>query len=174
MANKAAWLMAKQAKPFKIDDAPMPVPGDHDVVIRNYAVAISPADILVQQMGIIFEKYPKVLGVDAAGEVTAVGAKVTKFKPGDRVIAWIKINRMEAWSDGGFQLFAKTSEKFVSKVPDAVPSKDACELPQGMCTTSIGLFAKEDALGLPYPQVSPKPTGEVIVIWAGAYVVHAI
>ncbi|KAF2101536.1 quinone reductase [Rhizodiscina lignyota] len=168
MANKAAWLMAKQAKPFKVDEALMPVPGDDEVVIRNHAVGINAADILVQQLGIIYQKYPKVIGVDVAGEVTTVGEKVIKFKPGDRVLAWIKSNMAEAGSDGAFQLFAKTSGDFVCKIPDDVPFKNACVMPQGMGTASMGLFAKEDGLGLPYPQVPPKPTGEVIVVWAGA------
>jgi hypothetical protein len=40
MSNKAAWLTAAKARPFKVDDAPMPTPEPHEVVIRNYATAI--------------------------------------------------------------------------------------------------------------------------------------
>jgi hypothetical protein len=52
MANKAAWLTAAQVMPFKVDDAPMPVPEADKVVIRNRAVAINPVDWAMQAMGI--------------------------------------------------------------------------------------------------------------------------
>lgn len=79
MSNKAAWLTAAKARPFKVDDAPMPTPEPHEVVIRNYATAINPADYGIQDSGIIIEKYPFILSCDAAGEVTAVGSAVTTF-----------------------------------------------------------------------------------------------
>lgn len=41
MANKAAWLVGKQARPLKVDDAPMPEPGPDDIIVRNHTVAIN-------------------------------------------------------------------------------------------------------------------------------------
>jgi NADPH:quinone reductase-like Zn-dependent oxidoreductase len=72
MSNKAAWLTATKARPFKVDNAPMPTPEPHEVVIRVYATAINPIDVAIQQKGIIIEseRYPWILGIDAAGEVT--------------------------------------------------------------------------------------------------------
>lgn len=166
MSNKAAWTMAKAAKEFKIDDAPMPMPKDNEVVVRNHALAINPADIAIRDMGILMQKYPKVLGEDIAGVVTSVGAAVTRFKPGDRVLAMVSIGYETGGNDGAFQLFAKAFEHFVCKIPDHIQFKDACVLPLCMCTASVALFAKEN-LALPYPQVPAKSSGEVVVVWAG-------
>lgn len=62
MTNQAAWLTAAKARPFEIAEAPMPVPRTGEVVIRNHAAAINPADAIVQELGILVEKYPAILG----------------------------------------------------------------------------------------------------------------
>lgn len=166
MSNKAAWTRSKGEKEFKIDDAPMPIPNDREVVIRNYALAINPADIAIRDMGVLMQKYPKVLGEDIAGVVFAVGSAVTRFKKGDRVLAMVSIGFETGGNDGAFQLYAKASEHFVCKIPDQVEFKDACVLPLCMCTASGALYAK-DTLDFPYPQATAKPSGEVVVVWAG-------
>ena len=66
--------------------------GDGDVLVRVQAASVNPADwyamtgapyVARVQMGL---RKPKArLGLDLAGEVTAVGGNVTRFKPGDEV-----------------------------------------------------------------------------------------
>lgn len=164
MANKAAWLMEKQAYPFKIDDAPMPEPGPHDITIKVRAVAINPVDMAVQAMGIIYDEFPRILGIDAAGEVIAVGSEVTSFKIGDRVFGSFN-DYMEG--KGIFQLYCNLYDSLTAKLPDHVDFKDGCVLPLAMCTACTGLF-EDYNLGLPYPEVNPKPVNKTILIWGGA------
>ena len=40
-------------------------------------------------------QFPAVLGSDVSGEVIAVGAKVSRFKPGDKVLAYVRKSHAE-------------------------------------------------------------------------------
>ena len=168
MANKAAWITEAKARPFKIDDAPMPVPGPNEVVVRNRAVAVNPVDWAMQALGIIIPKYPFIEGSDMAGEIHAVGSSVKDFRVGDRVVA-----PNSPWPDvvparAAFQLFSLATARVLTKLPDNVSYAEACVLPLAMCTAASALF-QSDTLGLQsLPHLNPKPTGKVVLIWAGS------
>jgi NADPH:quinone reductase-like Zn-dependent oxidoreductase len=81
-----------------IEDVPKPVPGERDLLVKLAASSITSGDArmrafnLPKPFGIpgrlalgIFGPRKKVLGVEFAGTVEAVGRAVTKFRPGDRV-----------------------------------------------------------------------------------------
>lgn len=55
-------------------------------VLRR-ALAANPVDLKIQQHAIIPMTYPKVIGLDLAGDVVEVGFDVTHLKKGDRVMA---------------------------------------------------------------------------------------
>ncbi len=71
---------------LKIEDVPTPQPGPNQVLVRNHAVGVNPVDTYlranVDNRG---PKLPYTPGSDASGVVEAVGAGVTRVKPGDRV-----------------------------------------------------------------------------------------
>ena len=85
-----------------IEDVEMPAVGHDDVLIQVYASTVSAADHRaraldvpaglwlpsVLTLGVRRPRRP-VLGMDASGVVTAVGANVTRFAPGDEVIAML-------------------------------------------------------------------------------------
>ena len=60
-------------------------PGPHDVAIEIMYSGICHSDIHTVKAEWGRQHYPVVPGHEIAGVVTAVGAKVTKFQPGDRV-----------------------------------------------------------------------------------------
>src|ERR1700761_7594615 len=152
--NKAAWLTAKQARPFEVKDSPMPEPKENQVVIRVHATAINPVDWAIQATGMLVEEYPAILGIDAAGEVSAVGSKVTHVKVGDRVTGCVD-EEINAFVGGAFQLYTALSGPLTARLPDSVSFADASVLPLGMCTACVGLYEKNN-LQLPLPQVEPK------------------
>ncbi len=83
--NQAAWLV-KAGEPFQVGDAPLPVAGPGEIVVKNSAVAINPVDGHMYGIGIFVQQWPTILGNDIAGEVYEVGPDVQRFKKGDRVI----------------------------------------------------------------------------------------
>ena len=174
MANKAAWLTGAKVKPFKVDDAPMPVPEANEVVIRNHAVAINPVDWAMQAMGagIIWQTYPLIEGLDAAGEISAIGSAVKDLKIGDRVVAILDSGSSQKKTTAAFQLFSSASKNGVAKIPDHISYAEASVLPLCISTAASGLF-QPDTLALPHPQINPKPTGKVVLVWGGSSSVGA-
>ena len=76
---------------------PDPVPGPGQVLIRVRAVSLNYRDLLMSK-GLYNPKLklPIVPISDGAGEVVATGAGVTRFKPGEQVVA----SFMPEWVDG--------------------------------------------------------------------------
>ena len=77
-----------------------PAIGDHDVLVRVRAAAVNPGDWAIMSglpyiarpaplYGLRRPKNP-VRGVDVAGQVEAVGAGVTRLRPGDEVFGWCR------------------------------------------------------------------------------------
>jgi putative PIG3 family NAD(P)H quinone oxidoreductase len=71
-----------------VRDVPVPVPADDEVLIKVHAAGLNRADLLQRQ-----GKYDppagmtRILGMEAAGEVVALGKKVQRWKVGDKVCA---------------------------------------------------------------------------------------
>ncbi len=108
-------------------DVAVPVPGPKDVLIAVRAASMNPVDWKVRsgELRIITgTRFPKVLGSECAGEIAAVGELVTRFRPGDPVIAWPGVRRL-----GAFAQSAAVPEASVCvKLPE-LSYEQACCLP---------------------------------------------
>jgi NADPH2:quinone reductase len=69
---------------FEAVEANLPAPGPGEIALRQLAIGVNFIDIY-QRSGLYALPPARVPGVEGAGVVTAVGADVTRFKPGDRV-----------------------------------------------------------------------------------------
>ncbi|KAL4894845.1 chaperonin 10-like protein [Aspergillus ambiguus] len=166
--NEAATITAPTAHPFTIENVPKPQPGPGQLVIRNAAVAINPADWKVQTFGGYPNKYPFILGHDAAGIVEEVGPNVTRFKKGQRVIAHCSGFLTRDAANGGFQLYPMVNESLTAEIPESLPFEQAVVLPLVISTAASGLYP-EDCLNLPLPVVDGvKKTGQTLLVWGGA------
>ena len=78
---------------LRVDDVERPVPGDGEVLIRVHATTVNRTDCAVRAAKPFIWRFFKgplrprqrVLGMELAGEVEAVGASVSGFEVGDRV-----------------------------------------------------------------------------------------
>lgn len=77
------------ADAVQLDQLPVPQAAPGEVVVRVRAAGVNPIDWKIRD-GLMRDAFPlalpAALGIEFAGEVTAVGAGVTNFAPGDRVM----------------------------------------------------------------------------------------
>ncbi|KAJ5768162.1 hypothetical protein N7533_000745 [Penicillium manginii] len=174
--NEAAWITAPAAYPFTVKSAPKPKPGPGHIVIKNAAVAIlpkNPVDWKIQSLGRYLDKYPFILGEDAAGIVEDIGPGVTRYRKGQRVIAHCNSLMTQDPANAAFQLYTVVTEALVAELPDGLTFEEGSVLPLATSTACAGLYRK-DYLGLPLPVVGgAKATGQTILIWGGASSVGA-
>jgi NADPH2:quinone reductase len=73
---------------LRVAEVPVPVPGDREVVVRVEAAGLNfPDALMVQGKYQVRPARPFVPGMELAGVIDAVGARVTEFRPGDPVMA---------------------------------------------------------------------------------------
>jgi putative PIG3 family NAD(P)H quinone oxidoreductase len=127
-------------------EVPTPEPGRGEVRVRVRATAVNRADLL-QRMGL----YPappdapqQIPGLEFAGEIDAVGAGVSAWKPGDRVFGLV--------GGGAYAEQLVTHADCVARMPDALSFTDAAAIPEAFITawdamvSQAGLGAGESVL----------------------------
>ena len=76
---------------LEIAEAPRPVPGPRQLLVRTEAAAVNPIDIALVTGRLRAEipvAHPFVPGVDISGVVEAVGERAERFAVGEAVLAW--------------------------------------------------------------------------------------
>ena len=133
---------------LKVEDTPTPTPGPDEVLIRVRACGVNRVDILSrlgQTPGKI--ELPHTSGTEVAGEVTAVGARVTGRQVGDRVLVnpTISCGRCDfcrsgednmcltgriygVQSNGGYAEFAVAPAEHLIALPPEVPFESAAAI----------------------------------------------
>jgi NADPH:quinone reductase-like Zn-dependent oxidoreductase len=125
----------------QLKDVEMPVPKEGEVLIRVRAASVNPLDwhfmrgtpYFLRVMTGLGKPKDQRLGVDVAGEVEAVGGKVTQFKPADEVFGSCR---------GAFAEYACTSESALVTKPDNVTFEQAASVPVAAFTSLQGLRDK--------------------------------
>lgn len=135
---------------LQILQSPKPTPADHEILMEVHASALNRADLLERK-----GQYPPppgtdgILGVEAAGTVAAVGAQVSKWKAGDRVMALLP--------GGGYAEYCKVHQDHVIRVPDNLSWEQAAAIPEAWLTAYQLLVLVADV----------KP-GELVLVHAGS------
>lgn len=104
-----AYTLSRYGGPevLTLSDVGKPTPGDGDVLVKIHAIGVNPADwhfmrgspaVMRLAMGLMRPKTP-ILGADIAGTVEAVGPGVTRFKPGDEVMADLSAAKFGAFAE---------------------------------------------------------------------------
>ncbi|MEX2551578.1 MAG: NADP-dependent oxidoreductase [Actinomycetota bacterium] len=119
---------------IKVMDLPKPVFGPDCVLIKVAAAGVNPIDWKTRegrQTSRYPHHFPLILGFDAAGVVETVGAAVTKFRPGDAVIAYARKSCVE-W--GTYAEWVAVAEEAVAIAPGSVDLVHAAALPLSALT----------------------------------------
>lgn len=116
-----------------VDDHPAPKATEGHVVIRVRAASFNYHDVFtVRGMPGIKVPLPVVIGLDMAGEVAEIGAGVTGWKPGDRVLV-NPLNKkkglMGEMLDGGMAEYCLVAADQLVAMPDGVSFAEAAALP---------------------------------------------
>ena len=105
------------------DNVPEPQVSGNTVLIATTAASVNPIDWKVRSgaMQKVFPvSFPAILGRDVSGVVSAVGANVKNFKPGDRVLAL---------SNATYAELVAVEDSKVTHLPDGVDLADAAATP---------------------------------------------
>ncbi len=105
---------------LRFEDAELPPPGPGEVTLRHAAVAINFRDILVRR-GQHATKLPSGLGSESAGTVVALGAGVTGFAVGDRVVC---VSR----PDNAYAEARNVPAARLLKLPDGIDERTAASM----------------------------------------------
>ena len=104
-----------------LGDAPAPVPGPNDLLVRIEAVAVNFVDLLVIDGAYQFLPDPPFSpGKLPAGVVTAMGDAVTGFKRGDRVLTMAE--------HGGYAEQIAVPQPQCFHLPDTLSCADAASM----------------------------------------------
>jgi putative PIG3 family NAD(P)H quinone oxidoreductase len=135
---------------LKLDTTLKPEPTEEEILVEIKAASLNRADIL-QRMG----KYPpppgasEILGMDIAGEVSAIGKNVSQWKPGDKVFGLV--------SGGGYAEYAVIHQDMAMPIPGNLNFIEAVAIPEVFLTAYQALFL-----------CGQLKAGENVLIHAGA------
>jgi len=127
-------VLNKRNSALVLEQRKTPQPGPREVLIRVEAIALNPVDHIQQSSGYNITKYPAVLGYDVAGTIHEVGASVSEFAVGDRVIALAAIWFIKSADYGGFQKIVLVPVEEVTRIPSFLPFNEAAVLPLAVYT----------------------------------------
>ncbi|KAM5538086.1 hypothetical protein V8D89_008283 [Ganoderma adspersum] len=139
--NKSLFLESKLGQ-FAVRSAETPRPGPGEILVKVEATALNPLDWKIQALGLFIEKYPAVLGFDAAGTIAQVGADVpaSSFAVGDRVAIQGWYDAAEKTTQGTFTEYFVLPYKFVAKIPASTSFEEAATILTGIATSAFPLY----------------------------------
>src|SRR5579872_5107758 len=171
----------KGASVVEVDSIPVPEIGAGEVLIRVESCGICPTDL--KKIAYNLLPGPRIYGHETAGVIAAVGAGVTKYKAGDRVIVFHHIPCGKCFycgkklyaqcpvykkvgvtagyepAGGGFSQYVRVMDwivkRGVEKIPDGVPYEHASFVePLNTCLKGV-------------VQLDPKPDDVVVILGQG-------
>lgn len=112
---------------LKYESIPRPEPNDDQALIRVIAAGVNPVDGMIRS-GIFAKEgnraFPIILGGDVAGVIEKVGSKITKFKVGDPVFAYVSLD-----NSGGYAQYALVTEREAAPKPKSLTYIEAAAVP---------------------------------------------
>jgi putative PIG3 family NAD(P)H quinone oxidoreductase len=117
------------------EERPVPAPGPTEILVKVKAAGVNRPDVM-QRKG----QYPPppgapdIPGLEIAGDVVAVGDKVSRWKVGDKVCALV--------SGGGYAEYCVSDEATALSIPKGFSYIDAAALPETFMTVWHNVFER--------------------------------
>jgi NADPH:quinone reductase-like Zn-dependent oxidoreductase len=124
-------------------ERPDPKPGTGEILVRVHAAGVNPVDWKIRRGDlrmVLRVGFPYTPGGDVAGEVVEVGAGVTRFRPGDTIVAFLDLKH-----GGGYAELAVVKESAAAHKAQALSLTEAASLP---IAAGTALQALRDSGGL--------------------------
>jgi alcohol dehydrogenase, propanol-preferring len=154
---KAAVLLQPHS-PFEIRDLPVPVPADHQLLIKVSACGLCRTDLHIIDGELASPKLPLVCGHQIVGRVAGIGRSVRRFTEGMRIgVPWLGATDGSCYYcrsgsenlclrpqftgytiDGGFAEYAVADARYCFTLPECFTDVEAAPL---LCAGFIGYRA---------------------------------
>ncbi|MEH1808397.1 NAD(P)-dependent alcohol dehydrogenase [Nostoc sp.] len=116
---------------LQYEDVEQPKIEPTQLLVKVRASSVNPIDWKIRQgmLSLIAgSKFPKILGLDVAGDVVEVGSGVRRFKPGDAIYG------STSFPGGGYAEFAAVPENLVALKPTNLSYEEAAAVPLAALT----------------------------------------
>jgi NADPH:quinone reductase-like Zn-dependent oxidoreductase len=123
---------------LEFDEAPRPVPGPQQVLVKVAATSFNPVDAGIRggYLSAVYAiNFPHVPGIDVAGTIAELGDGVQGWKVGDAVVAMLPLD-----ADGAAAEYAVAPAESLATAPQSVALADAAALPEAGLTAWQSLF----------------------------------
>jgi propanol-preferring alcohol dehydrogenase len=158
MVLRRIWNLRENRAPLELEEWPVPIPKEREILVRVSVCGVCRTELDEIEGRTPPSFFPIILGHQIVGEVVEVGAKGTRFRPGERVgIAWIhsacgkcrfcvgsRENLCAAFSGtgrdahGGYAEYTVVGEDFAYPVPAGFSDEEAAPL---LCAGAVGYRA---------------------------------
>jgi NADPH:quinone reductase-like Zn-dependent oxidoreductase len=125
---------------LKYEDAPMPVPGEGEILVKIHAAGINPADWKVRTgyfKAFVPFPMPFVPGTDFSGTVAALGSGASGFAVGDVVFGRSQFGR-----SGSYAEYTTTKPGLIVAKPSSLDHVHAAAIPTGSLAAWQSLFGE--------------------------------
>jgi NADPH:quinone reductase-like Zn-dependent oxidoreductase len=127
---------------LKYEDAPRPIPGKDEVLIRVHATTVNPFDCAMRAgylAGYFNPTFPLILGTDVSGVIEEVGPGVTNLSVGEAVYTRAGVVR-----DGAYAEYVIAPAADVAAKPQSLDHIQSAALPHVTLTAWQALFEIAD------------------------------
>jgi propanol-preferring alcohol dehydrogenase len=172
-----AAVLREVGKPLVVEDVPIPEIAADEVLVETKCCGICGTDLhIVEGFGYV-PKLPHIPGHEPSGVVSKVGADVTAFKLGDRVVPYLFVTCGVCWyclkgkdsmcsnlkgiigvlSQGAFAQYFKAPARNLYILPDVVPFEVGALTADAVITSVHAVYDRADV----------QPGGSAAVIGVG-------
>ncbi|OSD03833.1 GroES-like protein [Trametes coccinea BRFM310] len=140
--KQLALVLEEERGPLVIKHIDVPKPGPEEILVRIEAAGLNPGDWKVVRLGKLIDKYPVILGFDAAGVAVEVGSNVKDYAVGDRVLfqGWFDFATREA--HGHYKQYSIAIPEVRAKFPASLSFEEAATIPSGLAAAALPLYSR--------------------------------